>query len=52
MERKVCTRCNVEKSIEDFYENFTERKLCINNRNLKRHYENKEKISNQKNLYS
>ena len=48
MEKKICTCCNVEKIIEDFYNKYTESKLCNSKRSLKRYYENKDKISNQK----
>ena len=36
MERKICTKCNLEKNIEDFYNNYTEYKICNSNRSLKR----------------
>ena len=52
MERKVCTHCNIEKKIGDFYNNYTKCKICNSNRNLKRYYENKDKTSNQRKLYS
>ena len=45
---KICTRCNIEKSIEDFYNKYTEFKVCNSNRSLKRYHENKKNISNQK----
>ena len=48
---KTFTRCNIEKSFEDFYNNYTECKICNSNRNLPRYYENKVKISNQKNIF-
>ena len=51
MERKICPHCNIEKNIEDFYNKYTECKLCNSNRSLKRYYENKDKISNQKKIY-
>ena len=51
MERKNCTRCNIEKHIEDFYDKFTERKNCNSIRSLKRYCENIDKIPNQKKLY-
>ena len=50
MDRKICTKCNLEKIIEDFYNKNTEHKVCNSNRSLKRYYENKDKISNQKNI--
>ena len=51
MERKTCTRWNVEKNLENFHNKDIECKICNSNRSLKRYYENKDKISNQKNLY-
>ena len=48
MEQKVCTRCNVEKNIEAFYNNYNKCKICNSNRSLKGYYENTDKISNQK----
>ena len=48
---KTFTRCNIEKSFEYFYNNYTECKICNSNRNLPRYYENKVKISNQKNIF-
>ena len=51
MERKLCTQCNLEKNIKDFYSKYTECKICKSNRSLKRYYENKDKMSNQKKLY-
>ena len=38
-----------KKSFEDFRNNHTDCKICNSNRNLKRHYESKDKLSNQKN---
>ena len=49
MERKICTHCNIEKNKEDSHNNYTECEFCNGNRSVKRHYENKDKISNQKN---
>ena len=49
MERKICNHYIIEKSIEDFYNKYTECKICNSKRSLKRYYENKDKISNQKN---
>ena len=51
MDSKICTRCNIEKSLEDFYNKYTECKVCNSNRSIKRYYENKDKISNQKKIY-
>ena len=51
MDSKVCTRCNIENSIENFYNKYTECKVCKSNRSLKRYHEHKDKISNQRTLY-
>ena len=51
MERKICTHCNIEKNIEDFYNKYTECKICNSNRSLKRYYQNKDKLSNQRKIY-
>ena len=51
MDSKICTRCNLEKSIEDFYNKCTECKVCNSNRSLKCYQENRDKISNQRKLY-
>ena len=48
MDSKICTRCNIEKNIGDFYNNYTECKNCNSNRSLNRYYENKDEISNPK----
>ena len=50
MDSKICTICNVEKNIEEFYNKYTECKICKSNRSLQRYYEIKDKISNQKKL--
>ena len=39
------------KNIEDFYNKYTECKVCNSNRSLKRYYENKDKLSNQRKIY-
>ena len=36
MQRKICTQCNIEKNIEDFYNKYTEGKFCNSKRSLKR----------------
>ena len=50
MERKVCTHCNLEKHIKDFYNNYTECKISNSNRSLKRYCENKDKLSIQRKI--
>ena len=51
MDSKVCVVCNTEKSIDSFYINYRECKQCNIQRSMKRYYENKDKISNQRKLY-
>ena len=50
MDSKTCTRCNIEKNIEDFDKKYTQCKICNSERSLKRYYENKIKISYQKEI--
>ena len=51
MDSKVCVVCNFEKSIDNFYNKYRECKQCNIQRNMKRYYENKDKLSNQRKLY-
>ena len=51
MDRKICVVCNIEKSIDNFYNNYRECKPCNIKRSTKRYNENKEKISNQHKIY-
>ena len=51
MESKLFSMCIIEKHIEEFYKNYTENKNCKNVRSLKRYYENKDKITNQRKVY-
>ena len=51
MDRKICTQCKIEKNVEDFFNKYTESKICNSNRSLKRYYENKDKLSNQRKKY-
>ena len=48
MGRKICTHCNIEKTIEHFYNKYTECKICDSIRSLKRYHENEDKLSNQR----
>ena len=48
MYSKICVSCNTEKSINDFYNKYRESKPCNIQRSLKRYYENKDKLSNQR----
>ena len=45
----MCTICNIEKDINNFYKKHSESTDCNRTRGLKRYYENKDKISNQQN---
>ena len=51
MDNKVCVVCNIEKSIDNFYNKYRECKPCNILGSTIRYYENKEKISNQHKLY-
>ena len=51
MERKTCTICNIERDINNFYKKDSECRDCNLARGLKRHYENKDKISSQQKIY-
>ena len=52
MDTKICSMCNIEKHINNFYKKYSECRDCHRARGLKRYYENKDKISNkQKNYY-
>ena len=51
MERKICTHCNLEKSIEDSCNKSTECEICYCNRSLKRYCEIKDNITNQKKVF-
>ena len=51
MDTKMCTICNIEKHINNFYKKYTECIDCNRARELKRYYESKDKISNQQKVY-
>ena len=51
METKICTMCNVEKDINNFYKKYSECRDCNRTRGLKRNYANKDKISNQQKVF-
>ena len=51
MDSKVCVVCNTEKSIDNFYNKFSDCKPCNIKRSTKLYNENKDKISNQYKLY-
>ena len=51
MDNKVCVVCKIEKSIDNFYNKYRECKQCNIKRSTRRHYDNKDKISMQQNIY-
>ena len=51
MDSKTCVVCNIEKSIDNFYNKYRESKPCNIKRSTTRYNENKDKISNQHKLY-
>ena len=51
MKTKLCTICNVEKDINNFYKKYSECRDCNRTRGLIRYYENKEKISKQQKIF-
>ena len=50
MESKICSLCNIEKHINIFYKIYSDCKDCNSKRGLKRCYEKKDKISNQRKI--
>ena len=46
----MCTICNIEKNINNFYSKYSECRECNRARGLKRYYDNKDKISNQQKM--
>ena len=56
MDSKICVVCNIEKSIDGFYNKYRmyynkECKQCNIKRSTRRYYETEDKISNQHKLY-
>ena len=51
MDCKVCVVCNIEKSIDNFYNKYRECKQCNIKRSTRRFFENKGKISMQQKIY-
>ena len=51
MDRKICSMCNVEKHIEDFYKKYSECENCNSKRGVKRYYKNKDEKPNQRKIY-
>ena len=50
MERKTSTMCTIENHIEDIYIKYTKYKNCNSKRSLKRYYEIKDNLSNQRKI--
>ena len=51
MENKICTQCNIEKHINNFYKKSSECKECNIKRGVKGYYDNGDKKSiQQKNI--
>ena len=50
-ESKICSMCNIEKYINNFYKKNSECKDCNSERGLRRYYENKDNILNQRKIY-
>ena len=51
MDKKICVVCNIEKSIDNYYNKYRECKQCNIKRSMKRYDENNDKLSNQRKLY-
>ena len=51
MDTKICSMCNIEKHITNFYKKYSECRDCNRSRGLKRYHEDKDKISNQQKIY-
>ena len=51
MDNKICVVCNIEKSIDDYYNKYRECKPCNIKRSMQRYNKNKDKLSNQRKLY-
>ena len=51
MDSKVCVVCNTEKSIDTFHNKYRECKQCNIKRSMKRFYENKDNLSNQRRIF-
>ena len=50
MDTKTCTTCKIGKQINNFHKRYTECKDCNRTRGLKRNFENKDKLSNNKKI--
>ena len=50
MDTKRCTRCKIEKHINNFFKKYSDWRDYNRERGLKRYYENKDKISKQQKI--
>ena len=51
MDSKVCVICNTEKGIDNLYNKYRECEQCNIKKSMKRYYEKKDDLSNQRNFY-
>ena len=51
MDSKVCVVCITEKSIHNFNNKYRECKQCNIEQSMKRYFENKDKLSNQRKIF-
>ena len=51
MDTKICVVCNIEKTIDNYYNKYRECKRCNIQRSMKRYYEHKDNLSNQRIIY-
>ena len=51
MDTKVCSMCNIEKHINNFYKRYSECKDCNRTRGLEFYSDNKNKLSKQQKIY-
>ena len=52
MESIICTQCNIEKHINNFYKKYSACKDCNIRRGVKRYYDNRDKLLQKQNDYS
>ena len=50
MGSRICSMCNIDKQIKDFYIKFVESEVCNSRRVLESYYKN-DKVSNQRRIY-